>query len=174
MNLITGLEQLNAATREDAFAALLSCCGSIRWAQRMTEARPFADSSALIGTAERIWRELRPADWLEAFASHPRIGERRAAVPQSAQSAQWSEAEQSGTRHSTPEILAELAEASRAYEEKFGYLFIVCATGKSSEQMLAICRERLGNDYEAELFIAAEEQRKITEIRLRKLIGALR
>jgi OHCU decarboxylase len=174
MNLITGLEQLNAAARKDAFEALLACCGSIRWAQRMSEARPFADEAELLAAAERIWRELRPADWLEAFASHPRIGERRAATPQPARSAQWSEAEQSGTRHSTPEILAELAEANRAYEEKFGCLFIVCATGRSSEQMLALCRERLGNDNEAELFVAAEEQRKITELRLRKLIGALR
>lgn len=168
------LQQLNAATREDVFAALLACCGSLSWAQRMTAARPFTDVAALLATAARIWWELRPSDWLEAFASHPRIGERKADMPQSAQAAAWSVQEQAGAQTSADEIRTALAEANHAYEERFGYIYIVCATGKSSEEMLALCQQRLNNDYETELQIAAEEQRKITEIRLRKLIGEIR
>ncbi len=165
------LAQLNDAPREEAFATLLSCCGSLSWAQRMAAARPFAAVAALLATADRIWWELRPSDWLEAFASHPRIGERKAATPQSAQASAWSAQEQAEAQTSADEIRAALAEANRAYEERFGYIYIVCATGKSSEEMLALCQQRLSNDYETELQIAAEEQRKITEIRLRKLMG---
>ena len=167
----TGLQQLNAASREEAFAALLACCGSLSWAQRMVAVRPLADVASLLATADRIWQELRPADWLEAFASHPRIGERNAATPQSSQAAAWSAQEQAGTQQSVDEIRAALAEANRAYEERFGYIYVVCATGKTSEEMLALCQQRLSNDYELELQMAAEEQRKITAIRLRKLIG---
>ena len=165
------LELLNQASRDEAFTALLSCCGSTQWASRMVDARPFADGSLLEQTAERIWWELRPGDWLEAFACHPQIGERRAAPHQTAQSSQWSEAEQAGTHHAATETLAALAEANRAYAERFSYLYIVCATGKSTEEMLALCRQRLQNDHETELHNAAEEQRRITTIRLRKLTG---
>ena len=168
-----GLQELNAATREDTFASLLACCGSLSWAQRMAAARPFADVASLLATADRIWWELRPTDWLEAFASHPRIGERKAATPQSSQAAQWSEQEQAGTCQAAEETMGALAEANRAYEERFGYIYIVCATGKSSEEILALCQQRLSNDYETELQMAAEEQRKITAIRLRKLIGVV-
>jgi OHCU decarboxylase len=165
------LEQLNNSAREEAFRALLSCCGSTKWAQRMVTARPYADVASLLAIADRIWWELRPDDWLEAFAGHPRIGEREAQRQQSAQSSQWSEEEQSGTRNTDDEILAALAEANRAYQEKFGYIYIVCATGRSGEEMLALCRDRLNHAHETELHIAAEEQRQITEIRLKKLIG---
>lgn len=166
------IEQLNNAAREEAFAALLACCGATRWAQRMVAARPFANLAALLAAAENIWWDLRPDDWLEAFASHPRIGERKASPSQSAQAAQWSQAEQAGTRNAADETLLALRAANRAYEEKFGYIYIVCATGKSTEEMLAACRTRLDNDPETELRTAADEQRKITEIRLRKLIAA--
>jgi OHCU decarboxylase len=167
----TGLQQLNAASREAAFAALLACCGSLSWAQRMVAARPFADVASLLATADHIWWELRPTDWLEAFASHPRIGERKAATPQSSQAAAWSAQEQAGTQSPADEVRAALVAANRAYQERFGYIYIVCATGKTSEEMLALCQQRLRNDYETELQIAAEEQRKITALRLRKLMG---
>lgn len=167
---MTSLEELNNAPREEAFAALLACCGAPRWAQRMVMARPFADVAALLAEAESIWWELRPDDWLEAFASHPRIGERQAQP--STQAAQWSEAEQAGTRNAADETRLALRVANRAYEERFGYIFIVCATGKNTAEMLAACRARLDNDPETELRTAADEQWKITEIRLRKLIGA--
>jgi OHCU decarboxylase len=167
---MTGIERLNNASRREAFDALLACCGSAKWAQRMVEARPFDSLAALQEAAARVWWELRPGDWWEAFAAHPKIGERKATSPQPAQSSAWSEVEQSGTRDAAGEILAELAAANRAYEERFGYIFIVCATGKSAAEMLALCRGRLSNDAETELRVAAEEQQKITEIRLRKLI----
>ncbi len=169
---MTSLEHLNDASRDKVFALLLNCCGATKWAMRMVEARPFADLPSLLQTAERIWWELRPGDWLEAFASHPKIGEGQAAPSQSAQSAQWSEAEQAGTHVAAHETLTALAAANREYEERFGYLYIVCATGKSTEEMLALCRQRLHHDHETELHTAAGEQQKITEIRLRKLIEA--
>ncbi|HSK73930.1 MAG TPA: 2-oxo-4-hydroxy-4-carboxy-5-ureidoimidazoline decarboxylase, partial [Pyrinomonadaceae bacterium] len=125
---------------------------------------------ALLEKAEQVWLGLEHKDWLEAFAAHPKIGERKAAPKQPAKSAEWSQDEQSGTQSAARSALEELAEANRLYEERFGFIFIVCATGKSAEEMLEICRERLNNETEAEIHIAAGEQRKITEIRLKKLL----
>jgi OHCU decarboxylase len=167
-----GLERLNRASRETAQARFLDCCGSQKWAREMTEARPFGDIAGLLDEAAQIWRSLDAADWLEAFAAHPKIGARQTAPKQTAQSAQWSRGEQSGAQSAGDSVLDALAEANRLYERKFGYIFIVCATGKSAEEMLEICRRRLNNDSETELQIAAEEQRKITEIRLKKLLAA--
>jgi len=164
------LEQLNHVAKETAETRFLDCCGSKRWAQEMAQARPFSDVGELLNQAEQIWQNLEAQDWLEAFAAHPKIGARQAAPKQQAQSAQWSNAEQSRTRTASDSVLDGLAEANCLYEEKFGYIFIVCATGKSAEEMLDICRERLGNDADAEIRIAADEQRKITEIRLKKLL----
>ncbi|HKX30740.1 MAG TPA: 2-oxo-4-hydroxy-4-carboxy-5-ureidoimidazoline decarboxylase [Blastocatellia bacterium] len=166
----TGIQRLNAASREEAFADLLACCGSIKWAQRMTDLRPYADWASIREAAERLWWELRPDDWLEAFASHPKIGERQAERNRSTQSAAWSAGEQSGIRDATEETLAALAEANRTYQDRFGYIFIICATGKQTAEMLAQCRQRLSNDPETEFRIAAAEQHQITEIRLKKLI----
>jgi OHCU decarboxylase len=165
------LERLNQASREIAESQFLDCCGSRRWARAMTETRPFANIAALLEKAEQIWRSLDAPDWLEAFSAHPKIGARKAAPKQQAQSAEWSRGEQSGTRSADDSVLDALAEANRLYEEKFGYIFIVCATGKSAEEMLEICRRRLNNDADSELPVAAEEQRKITEIRLKKLLA---
>lgn len=167
-----GLELLNQASRETSEARFLDCCGSPKWARAMTEARPFADVAAVLEKAAQIWRSLDARDWLEAFAAHPKIGARKGAPKQQAQSAEWSRGEQSGTHSADDSILDALAEANRLYENKFGYIFIVCATGKSAEEMLEICRRRLNNEPDAELEIAAEEQRKITEIRLKKLLAA--
>lgn len=164
------LEQLNQTSQAAAESALLSCCGSHRWAQKMAEARPFADAEGLLDQAENLWQNLETEDWLEAFAAHPKIGAKKAVRQATAQSAEWSHAEQSGTRSATDSVRVELAESNRLYEEKFGFIFIVCATGKSAEEMLEICRQRLDNADDAEILVAADEQRKITEIRLRKLI----
>jgi 2-oxo-4-hydroxy-4-carboxy-5-ureidoimidazoline decarboxylase len=166
----TGLQALNAALSEEALTSLLACCGSIKWAQRMVQSRPFIDPASLYRVSERIWWDLRPDDWLEAFASHPKIGERKAAQNRSVRSSEWSAQEQAGTHGTASEVLSALADANRAYQDRFGYIFIVCATGKTAEEMLALCRQRLNNDPNAEFIIAAEEQRKITEIRLKKLI----
>ncbi len=163
------LAELNHASQETAETVLLSCCGSRRWAQKMAEARPFADVSASLNQAEKIWQNLTPQDWLEAFAAHPKIGAKKASPQATAQSAEWSKGEQSGTQTAADSVRVELEKANRLYENKFGFIFIVCATGKSAEEMLEICRQRLNNSDEAEIRVAADEQRKITEIRLKKL-----
>jgi OHCU decarboxylase len=166
------LEQLNKAAKETAETDFLNCCGSQTWARKMAKARPFADVAALIKQAEQIWLNLESQDWLEAFAAHPKIGAKKAVLQQSAQAAEWSESEQSGTQTAADSLRTELEKANRLYEEKFGFIFIVCATGKSAEEMLDLCRRRLNNDADSELRIAADEQRKITEIRLKKLLEA--
>jgi len=164
------LEQLNQTAKEMAEADFLNCCGSPTWARMMTEARPFADVAALLKQAGQIWLNLESQDWLEAFAAHPKIGARKAVSRQSAQFAEWSEAEQSGTQTAADSLREELEKANRLYEEKFGFIFIVCATGKSAEEMLDLCRRRIRNNADSEIRIAADEQRKITEIRLKKLL----
>lgn len=136
----------------------------------MTEARPFADVADLLKKSAQIWRNLDARDWLEAFAAHPKIGATKAVSQQSAQAAEWSRAEQSGAKNASGAVRGELEAVNRLYQEKFGFIFIVCAMGKTAEEMLELCRERLNNEIESEIFIAADEQRKITEIRLRKLL----
>ena len=168
--MIEGLEQLNRASPAEAEAAFLSCCGSRRWAQKMTEARSFTNVSELLNRAEEIWRNLAPQDWLEAFAAHPKIGAKKAAQQTSVRSAEWSQGEQSGTSSATDSERDELGKLNCLYEKKFGFIFIVCATGKSAAEMLGICRQRLDNASNVEILIAADEQRKITEIRLKKLL----
>ena len=164
------LEQLNHSPQAAAESAFLSCCGSRRWANKMAEARPFADVPALLNQAEEIWQNLDAQDWLEAFAAHPKIGAKKTVAHQTAQSAKWSKSEQSGTENAADAVRTELEEVNRLYENKFGYIFIVCATGKSAEEMLSFCRQRLNNSDENEIKIAADEQRKITEIRLKKFL----
>lgn len=161
---------LNGLPAAEAEAAFLACCGSRSWARQMTEGRPYADAEALLEAADRIWWSLAPEDWREAFAAHPKIGEKKAAGD--AQFRHWSEQEQAGVASAEEVLLAELAEGNRAYAERFGCIFIVCASGKSAEEMLGLLRSRLGNDPETELRVAAEEQRKITRLRLGKLLEA--
>ena len=131
---------------------------------------PFANANQLMTIADRVWWSLEPDDWLEAFASHPKIGEKKAAGATAAESEAWATQEQSGARDAAEETVRSLAQLNRQYEDKFGYIFIVCATGKSSEEMLTILRERLPNDAENELRIAAREQARITKLRLGKVI----
>jgi 2-oxo-4-hydroxy-4-carboxy-5-ureidoimidazoline decarboxylase len=165
------LAWFNALPTEEAAQELLKCCGSTRWGQRMTQHRPFETIEELTRTANEVWASLDQADWLEAFHSHPKIGEKKAAEPVSKQSQQWSGQEQAGVRDADQEMIDLLAQLNREYEEKFGFIFIVCATGKSAAEMLAILRERLRNAIDAELGIAAAEQAKITELRLKKLVN---
>jgi OHCU decarboxylase len=165
------IEELNKLPASEAESLFLDCCGSREWARQMVEARPFQDVGGLLLTAERIWKELGPADWLEAFAAHPKIGAKKAAPAQAERSAEWSKGEQAGMDATTDTVREDLRDANRAYEDAHGHIFIVCATGKSAGEMLDICRARLGNTAETELSIAAEEQRKITEIRLIKLLN---
>lgn len=164
------LASLHSLAGNEAQNELLKCCGSKRWAERMSAERPFETVDDLIEKADLVWWSLQPGDWLEAFLSHPKIGEKKAAAATSIQSRQWSEAEQAGIGEATNSTLATLAELNQKYEDKFGYIFIVCASGKSSDEMLAILRERLENDPDEELRIAAAEQAKITKLRLQKLV----
>lgn len=165
------LELLNALGRAEAEQALLQCCGSSRWAREVAAGRPYENLEALITRADEIWQSLEPTDWLEAFRSHPKIGEKKAAASISEKSRQWSGQEQSGVRQASQETADSLTTLNRVYEEKFGFIFIICATGKTSDEMLTALRERLENDATRELTIAAAEQGKITELRLRKLLG---
>lgn len=158
---MTALERVNTLHWVKADLLFLYCCGSFKWARAMQGARPFANGDALLATAERLFAGLERKDWLAAFAAHPRIGE---------QATGSSQEEQAGVASASPTLLSELAEANRRYEERFGHIFIVCATGKSAAEMLALLNARLGNDAETELRVAATEQKKITRLRLEKLV----
>ena len=166
----SGLRHLNSLPPSEAESEFGKCCGSTTWARRMTSERPFENPDHLITCADRVWWSLEPSDWLEAFASHPKIGERSAARKVAAEAEHWAAQEQSGVRNAAEETTRLLAELNQEYEEKFGYIFIVCATGKSSEEMLAILQDRLSNDPETEIRIAAREQSRITKLRLGKLL----
>jgi OHCU decarboxylase len=168
MSANPNLAAFNAMPPEMAEAALLACCASPRWARRMAQRRPFEDTADLVAAADAIWWELAPENWLEAFAAHPKIGEKP--QQESQRERGWSEQEQAAAELNAASEAA-LAEGNRAYQDRFGYIFIVCATGKSAEEMLAILRQRIQNDADTELRVAAEEQRKITELRLKKLLG---
>jgi OHCU decarboxylase len=161
--------QLNALSPEEAFTALLQCCGSVKWARRVADERPFADTHELLLTADHVWWSLEAPDWLEAFGAHPKIGEKKAAA--SSESSRWAAQEQSGASLASSETLNELTKANHDYERRFGYIFIVCATGKSADEMLALLHVRLKNEPDTELRIAAEEQRRITHLRLEKLLS---
>jgi OHCU decarboxylase len=163
------LSEFNSLPLARAEAALLDCCGSARWANSVSMQRPYTDVTDLYQTADAVWRGLDRADWLEAFGRHPQIGEKAASGSEA--SRKWSEGEQAGAHGAAENIIERLAAGNRAYREKFGYLFIVCATGKSAEEMLAILGERLHNDPGRELRSAAEQQRLITRLRLEKLLA---
>jgi len=165
------LAWLNSMPHDEAVKALLQCCGSKRWAENVAKARPYASLESLIASANDIWRSLNPDDWLEAFRSHPKIGEKKADTQVSDQSRQWSGQEQAGVTQASRETVDTLAALNWTYEKKFGYIFIVCATGKTSDEMLAALRQRIENDAGTELSIAAAEQSKITELRLKKLVN---
>jgi OHCU decarboxylase len=165
------LTWLNRLRPTEATAEFLKCCGSEVWARKMTESRPFENLEQLTVRAGEIWWTLDRNDWLEAFRSHPKIGEKKATESVSQQSLAWSGKEQSGVKDASQQVLSELALLNEQYDERFGFIFIVCATGKTSDEMLAILRSRLGNNAETEIRIAASEQERITEIRLAKLVS---
>jgi 2-oxo-4-hydroxy-4-carboxy-5-ureidoimidazoline decarboxylase len=163
------LDIINAWGEAEARAAFLRCCGSRSWAARMAGRRPFPTEADLFVSAEEDWRGLTREDWLEAFAAHPRIGDLDSLRQKFAATAAWPEGEQAGVRGAPEEVLRALAEGNGAYEARFGYLFIVCATGKTAEEMLALLRRRLANGPDEELLLAAAEQEQITRLRLQKL-----
>lgn len=164
--------KLNRLSHEEAYAELLKCCGSTRWAREVAALKPFWDVTQVVVIGHRVWSELGEADWLEAFRAHPRIGESKAEKKVTEEERRWSEGEQSRARGSSEETLAALAAANREYEERFGFIFIVCASGRTAEEILAALGGRMANDRDTELRVAAAEQWKITELRLRKFFDA--
>ena len=159
------LKDLNDLPAPDAEEALLKCCGSQRWARAVAARRPFKSKDDLHRTAEIEWLKLKYPDWLEAFSHHPRIGDR-------AKAQGFAKQEQSGASGASDATLLSLESLNRLYEEKFGFVFLIFATGKSADEMLGTLQRRLQNGRDVELKNAVTEQAKITRLRLEKLLGA--
>jgi OHCU decarboxylase len=162
---LTRLEWFNRLSDEEAASELLAVCHSRRWAKEVAAGRPYADLAALQRAADEVWLGLGPEDWLEAFAAHPRIGEGGGA------SADWSRQEQAGVGGAGPEVQDRLARGNAEYEARFGYVFLISAAGRDAEEILAALTERLGNDPATELRVAADEHRRITRVRLERLMA---
>jgi allantoicase len=167
---LKGIERFNRISAAAARQALEDCCGSKKWAEQVLGLRPFESRLKLLEAAEQAFGQLRRKDWLEAFRHHPPIGSKTPKAKQSSTARRWSAGEQSTAQKAQPETLAVLAAANQAYEAAFGYIFLICAAGKTSEEILRELQQRLGNDPEIELRVAAEEQKKITRLRLKKLL----
>lgn len=166
------LEHWNRLSPQEAAQEILPCCGSSAWARELTARRPFSDVASMISASDKIWNSLTEQDWLEAFSKHPRIGERKATQAASARSAEWSKREQQNVALARDDVRSALAAANHEYEQRFGRVFLVCATGRSAAEMLDNLQRRMKNDDAAELREAAEEQRKITNLRLKKWLEA--
>lgn len=165
------IERLNQVDATELAEHFTRCCGSSRWVQGMIAMRPFLDKQDLFVKADQVWESCGQADWLEAFTHHPKIGDVESLRKKFASTSEWAGNEQSGVNEASSETIGKLAKGNADYEDKFGFIFIVCATGKTADEMLALLNERLPNDQEKELRIAAGEQAKITRIRLEKLIA---
>lgn len=164
------IEQFNKLTAEDAKTEITRCCGSSNWVKKVLENRPYNDKNSLLELAEKEWFNLSQDDWLEAFQHHPKIGDINSLSKKYANTQKWAEGEQSGVNSASENIIHNLAQGNKDYEEKFDYIFIVCATGKTAQEMLEILNTRLPNTAEEEIKIAIGEQNKITKIRLEKLL----
>jgi len=168
VSLPHSLSRLNGLTRAESESVLGEVCGARRWAAEVAAARPFVRATELFAAAEAAWGALGRADWLEAFAAHPRIGgDRRVS---GGDTSAWSREEQSGFMAAGDPARIGLAGAQREYERRFGWPYIVCATGRTADEMLADCGARLANDPEVEIDLAAAEERKIGRLRLAKLV----
>jgi 2-oxo-4-hydroxy-4-carboxy-5-ureidoimidazoline decarboxylase len=165
------LKWWNGLPAEHAALEILPCCGSQAWAAGMAARQPLLDEVSLLKASDDVWRSLKPSDWLEAFASHPRIGESSPAQAATERSMAWSAQEQKEAVEVKDDIKLALAEGNRRYEERFGRTFIVCATGKSAGEILEILDRRLKNDEAVELAESAEQQRQITRLRVKKWLG---
>jgi 2-oxo-4-hydroxy-4-carboxy-5-ureidoimidazoline decarboxylase len=164
------LHELNTLPREQLIEELTKCCGSSAWVNKMLPFFPADDLVELLEDAEEQWYKCSENDWKEAFSHHPKIGDIDSLKKKFASTAQWASGEQSGVNTASEQTIEALAAGNKKYEEKFGYIFIVCATGKTAEEMLGILASRLPNDPKEEIEIAADEQRKITRLRLEKLV----
>jgi len=164
------IKEFNQLSTEDAKAEIFKCCGCTYWATKLVDNRPFASSDDLKVTSDTVWISAEEKDWKEAFTHHPKIGDKKSLEKKFA-TKEWASAEQSGVGGASVDVLTELASSNIEYEKKFGYIFIVCATGKSAKEMLDLLKKRLPNTPEAELKIAAREQNKITHLRIDKLFS---
>jgi OHCU decarboxylase len=160
-----GLGRFNSLPAEEAYRRLLECNGSKAWAAAVANRRPYADFASLVTAADSVWSALKPADWLEAFAAHPRLGETGGHAPDSSQK------EQSRIMDAGNETLAALAAENRRYETRFGHVFLISAAGRTAADVMATLRQRIANDPATELQVAAEEQRKITRLRLEGMLS---
>jgi 2-oxo-4-hydroxy-4-carboxy-5-ureidoimidazoline decarboxylase len=162
----------NESRADLAAEDILPCCGSKAWARAMAARRPLLDETVLLATSDEVWKSLSESDWMEAFRGHPRIGESHPPASSSARSAAWSGEEQRGAGTAIEDVKAALAEGNRVYEERFHRIFIVCANGKSASEILEILQKRLQNDETTELHEAAEQQRQIARLRLKKWLNS--
>ncbi len=162
---------INVLYKESAFQELFKCCGSTKWANQMVNLRPFESVEDVMKKSGNVWRTCSKEDGLEAFTHHPKIGDLKSLEKKFGTTKEWAGKEQAGVNKANLEILLALANGNEAYEKKFGYIFIVCATGKSAEEMLSMLNKRIHNTPDAELAIAMEEQNKITKLRLEKLLS---
>ena len=159
-------QAIDAAAPEDARRLLRACCGSERWVERMIRRRPYSNREALLSAARDEWLALDETDWKEAFSHHPKIGDREALRRRFPDTHHLSSREQAGVEGAGGDVLDALAAGNREYQARFGYIFIVCASGKSADEMLGLLRERLNNDPATEIHVAVDEQAKITALRL--------
>ena len=167
------LSELNHLPKSVLAEALQKCCGSTAWVANMLAQFPMASAETLMNEATTQWHKLSEADWREAFTHHPKIGgDVEALRAKFASTSTWAEGEQASVKQASQEILEALATGNEDYERRFGYIFIVCATGKTADEMLALLQARLPNLPQDEILIAADEQDKITRIRLEKLLAA--
>ena len=164
------IEALNALTPSEANEQFKLCCGASNWVEKMNQNRPFQDKNEVYQQAESIWFSLSSEDWLEAFTHHPKIGDIDSLRKKFHNTKSISKNEQSGVNDAEKSTLNDLAKSNQLYEDKFGFIFIVCATGKSADQMLALIKMRLNNNAKIEMQNAAKEQNKITQLRLEKLL----
>jgi 2-oxo-4-hydroxy-4-carboxy-5-ureidoimidazoline decarboxylase len=169
--MMGSIAELDSMPESEAAFKLAACCGSGKWIREMIARRPYRTRENMLSTAEEIARGLGDADWLEAFAHHPRIGEGRAAANVSASAAAWSNSEQAPVTRVSGAVRAALAEANAEYERRFGFIFIISAAGRDPDDILSALLRRLDNTREQEMAIAAQEQQKITRLRLEKLIS---
>jgi 2-oxo-4-hydroxy-4-carboxy-5-ureidoimidazoline decarboxylase len=160
--------EIDRATDEQARALLLAACGSSRWIDRMLGRRPFGSEAALLEAARDEWFALDSGDWQEAFRHHPEIGDVPSLRERFPATHQQSAREQAGVHGATDDVLRRLADGNRRYRERFGYTFIVCATGKSAEEMVRLLEARLEHDRQVEIRVAAVEQAQITALRLQR------
>ena len=168
---ILTLHELNTLSQPHLKDELTKCCGSSSWVKKMMTYFPADDLVELLEDAEKIWYECSQDDWKEAFTHHPNIGDVESITRKFTSTAAWATGEQSAVDTASPQVMEALAEGNRLYEEKFGYIFIVCATGKSAEEMLGLLQSRLRNTPEDEIQVAADEQNKITQLRIEKLLA---